>query len=314
MAPWTQPDGMLPRQKWDRVRAAVPIACVDVLPVKRDAAGSVVAVGLIRRTMGDRSVWCHLGGRVLRGESLVDGAQRHVQTTIETSAPGSLATAPFYTAQFMPTPTPGFGFDPTKHAISSCYLLEFASTTTATPIEGSEALEFRWVSSAEVSTLELWPGTELIIDAVPSDRLDTTYSAVHAEYLSHNELMWQAPTLAMTAMAFLLTISLGTSEFWARGLAAVLSMVTAFASVQLLAKHSSMQLANANQLHDLERLMGMRPFHAPPAPASKARGFEAGLFFNGTATAGIYTLLGFGAVSSIALIVAMVQWILSAFA
>ena len=67
MAPWTQPDGMLPRQKWDRVRAAVPIACVDVLPVKRDAAGSVVAVGLIRRTMGDRSVWCHLGGRVLRG-------------------------------------------------------------------------------------------------------------------------------------------------------------------------------------------------------------------------------------------------------
>jgi hypothetical protein len=92
----------------------------------------------------------------------------------------------------------------------------------------------------------------------------TAYEALSARCISHNELMWQTPVLAMTAIAFLLTIALGGEDDWKRALAAGLSATIAAISAQLMAKHSSSQLADSEALSRIETRRNMVPVHARP--------------------------------------------------
>lgn len=90
-----------------------------------------------------------------------------------------------------------------------------------------------------------------------------TYGVVSDREISHNGLMWQTPVLAMTAIAFLMTIALGSNRDWERALAAFLSTTVAAVSVQLMAKHSIGQIADADALWAIERRRHMFEAHAP---------------------------------------------------
>lgn len=254
-----------------------PIACVDLVPVVRDRLGSVVKVGLIRRSSPFGERWCQLGGRVLHGETLVDAAHRHLNQTISTSSAATVERTPFFVNQYLQTPTAGAGLDPRKHAISVCYLVDYGTDVPAIHVQG-EAREFRWFARAQIPTSQLWPGSEIMLAALPAsaDRAegsapatDLAYSALNDRYISHNELMWQTPVLAMTAMAFLMTIALGSGASWSRVLAGLLSAVVATVSVQLMAKHSRNQIEDADALWEIERSEGMPPVHAPPIGAGR---------------------------------------------
>lgn len=254
-------------ESWGWVSRHMPIPCVDVLPVVRSPGGWITHVGLIRRTLQDRVVWCQVGGRLLYEETLQQGADRHLATTLRTEKPLAVASDPYFVNQYFPEGIVGFGKDPRKHAVAVCYLAEAASEA---PIRGTgEALSFSWFEVDHLpADADLWPGTKLMLEALPWHNPDLSYESLNARYLSHNELMWQTPVLAMTAMAFLMTIALGNGEAWARAVASMLSFMTALVSVQLMTKHSYFQIEDADQLWSLEKRLHMLPVHAPPAPPS----------------------------------------------
>jgi ADP-ribose pyrophosphatase YjhB (NUDIX family) len=262
---------LLSDDEWQWASQHLPIACVDILPIRRSSTGRTTHVGLIRRDspMGQR--WCHLGGRVWLGESLADAATRHLQDSITETELSALAPGPYFVNQYFQTPRPGMGLDPRKHAIASCYLAEFPGESH--PIaHGVEALEFQWFAMDNIpSQSELWPGTRIMIDRPEvegswADEL-LAYEALNARYISHNEMMWQTPVLAMTAMAFLLTIALGQGENWMRSLAALLSSMIALISAQLMVKHSASQISDAEDLLRFELRRNMPPIHARPVYA-----------------------------------------------
>jgi ADP-ribose pyrophosphatase YjhB (NUDIX family) len=267
--------GLLSEKDYRSITAQMPIACVDILPVVIDQdTGLVAQVGLIKRVFQNREVWCHLGGRVLLGEHLDHAVLRHVNATIgDLPAAAQLSQESFFTNQFFRQREQGFGFDPSKHAIATCYTLTMPRAAAVTVSEEGEALAFQWFPRERLPTAEnLWPGTAEMVAALPEHNLALVYESLHADYVLHNELMWQTPALAMTAMAFLLTIALSDAPTMARVLAGGLSAFTAVAGAQLFAKHSTNQLAKADQLWDYEKRLQMPQLHRKPEP--EVRGTE----------------------------------------
>ncbi|MDR1264173.1 MAG: NUDIX hydrolase family protein [Propionibacteriaceae bacterium] len=264
--------GLLSEKDYRSITAQTPVACVDILPIMIDHdTGLVAQVGLIKRVFQDREVWCHLGGRVLLDEHLDHAALRHVNATIgDLPESAQLSREPFFTNQFFRRREQGFGFDPSKHAIATCYTLTMPSRAVVTVSEEGEALAFQWFPRECLPAGDLWPGTAEMVAALPEYNLALVYESLHADYVSHNELMWQTPALAMTAMAFLLTIALSDAPTIARVLAGGLSAFTAVAGAQLFAKHSANQLAKADQLWHYEKRLQMPQLHKKSEPEFRA--------------------------------------------
>lgn len=136
---WLKPD------QWEFVQAKVPIACVDVLPVRLDPIDSatVTSIGLIlRETPREGRRWCLIGGRLLRGESLGEAVQRQIRETLGEKVTVGIPShqQPTYVVQYFTDPKPGGCVDPRQHAIGLTYCL---------PLKGDihpqgEALEFAW--------------------------------------------------------------------------------------------------------------------------------------------------------------------------
>lgn len=79
------------------------------------------------------------------------------------------------------------------------------------------------------------------------------YQAVVARRMQWDTLLWQVPTLSLTAQAFLFTIALGTDTTRvSRTIAAVLSIVISCLSVTLMARHRQAELSDAHWLEDHE--------------------------------------------------------------
>ncbi|WP_199424439.1 DUF4916 domain-containing protein [Actinotalea solisilvae] len=270
-APEGAAPAVLPDDQWRWASEHLPIACVDVLPVVRARDGRIVRVGLIERDSPWGRRWCHVGGRVLRGEPLRDGAVRHLEASLVGLAGDAVAAEPYLVREYFPDARPGMGVDPRKHAIASCYLAEAVGTADVAA-HGTEARRFSWFPVDAVPAEEhLWPGTAAMVERAvetsgENDHL-AAYEALAARQVSHNELMWQTPALAMTAMAFLLTIALGDGEHWQRGLASALSAAVALISAQLMSKHSVGAIADAEALLEMETRRGMPRVHARPDPA-----------------------------------------------
>jgi ADP-ribose pyrophosphatase YjhB (NUDIX family) len=219
--------------------------------------------------MGEK--WCHLGGRVFYGETLADAASRHLTESLSFNQRPTIGDTPYFVNQYFPSRQAGMGYDPRKHAIAACFMVDFPPGDN--PISaGTEALAFQWFRRDSLPAEDdIWPGSMLMINhplALGAGRNDlVAYDALNARYVSHNELMWQTPVLAMTAMAFLLTIALGSSQNWMRALGAALSALVAIISAQLMAKHSSSQLADADELLKIELRQDMPPIHGKPTYA-----------------------------------------------
>ncbi|GAA4623745.1 DUF4916 domain-containing protein [Cellulomonas oligotrophica] len=287
---------------WAWASDNLPIVCADVLPVRRDALGRVEFVGLIRRTSPFGPRWCHVGGRVLHGESLEAAAARHVLSTLAGSDSRGLARVPYAVHEYFPEPRSGAGHDPRKHAVAACFTLDVPEDAALEPI--GEATDFCWFTVDRVLDLDdRWPGTEPVIARAvsPAGGADATiaYEALNARQVSRDELMWQSPALAMTAMAFLLTIALGDGQAWQRALAALLSAGVAVVSAQLLARHSLHSIDDAEALLTLELRLGLPLIHArPPANPRPARGLEARLARYRSRRWWLYALVSFAVVSA----------------
>lgn len=277
--PSRDPHGLdLPIPEWQLVKASVPIACADIVVTREDH--DLLQVALIRRLYRDGSMrWCHLGGRVGIDEELRAAAIRHLTSTLtvppqERELLGlSFPRIPVASFEFFRNEELGYsgsGLDPDKHAISWCYHFEWPWSCGPQPAPGGEAQEVQWFEMSRLPG-DLWPGTaELVRRCTTPRHLAETYSVISAQADMHNSLMWQTPVLAMTAQAFLLTIGLGPGVApLARLGAAGLSLVVSILSVQLMLKHSAMQLRDSIALEGIERMRGMMVHHVSPKLRSK---------------------------------------------
>ena len=134
---WLEPDDI------NRVRRQLPIAYVEIVPVRTDELGRISHVGSLLRVGEDGSVVRTLiTGRVLFHETLREAIARNVAKDLGDLAlpvlPQSLQ--PFTVAEFFPTPGLSEYYDPRQHAIALCYVV---------PIPGEckpqdETLDVEW--------------------------------------------------------------------------------------------------------------------------------------------------------------------------
>ena len=147
---WTlsSPDrrGWIAEPEWARVRTLLPIACVDILPLKPAPHGSGwTHVGLILRDLwdvpGDGKKWCLVGGRIRVDETVRDAALRHVRETLgeDVRLRWDPALRPLL-AEYLRAPRRGFGLDPRNHCVTPTYALRLEGT----PVPRGEAADFRW--------------------------------------------------------------------------------------------------------------------------------------------------------------------------
>lgn len=140
---WFDPDRLA------ELRRALPIAYVDVVPVRTDVDGSVTQVGLLLRASGSgRIIRAIVSGRVLVHETLREAIGRHVEKDLGTMAMPRIPVSPvpFTVAEYFPTPGQSPFTDPRQHAISLAYIV---------PVDGEaapqeDALELTWFDVHEL--------------------------------------------------------------------------------------------------------------------------------------------------------------------
>ncbi|MEN2740524.1 DUF4916 domain-containing protein [Microbacterium sp. X-17] len=148
----------LPDELYAEIERSMPIACVDFVPIRQDDP-SGATIGLILRDSPFGRVWCHLGGRILRGETLADALRRHADDTLGVELdlpldPQPLLVYPWYPADVAPADGTPFGEDPRKHAIG----LSFVVTMSGVPAPRNEAYEFRFFAPDALPE-PMWPGS-----------------------------------------------------------------------------------------------------------------------------------------------------------
>ena len=99
------------------------------------------------------------------------------------------------------------------------------------------------------------------------------YAILAARRQSFDSMLWQTPVLSLTAQAFLFTIALGSGNSpAARIVSAKLALLTALASLQLMAKLRFYEIEDSKLLEQFENnhdKEGYLPVHAQtPSPNS----------------------------------------------
>lgn len=149
----------LPDDLYRQIEESMPIACVDFVAV-RTAPDGTPEYGLIRRHSPYGEVWCHLGGRIQRGETMAQALQRHADDTLGVQLDLPIDPQPAYTYQWFPaadapTDDTPYGLDERKHSIGMAFL----ATLVGDPTPRNEALNFAWFTGASIPE-DLWPGCE----------------------------------------------------------------------------------------------------------------------------------------------------------
>lgn len=139
------PPGWLEREDIARARRQVPIAYVEIVPIRVDDLGRVTQVGTLLRVCDDGSIVERtlIAGRVLFHETLREAIARNIAKDLGDLALPMLPQCmqPFTVAEFFPTPGVSEYYDERQHAITLCY---------AVPIAGDckpqdETLDVEWV-------------------------------------------------------------------------------------------------------------------------------------------------------------------------
>jgi ADP-ribose pyrophosphatase YjhB (NUDIX family) len=154
--------GKLPYWRYRLLLGQVPIACVDLMPVRQ--RNGRTQIGLIKRRDERGGVrWAMLGGGVWRGETIAAALDRHVKETLGEEATIELPDGqehPPAVGQYFPQLRPGFGHDPRKHSIAVSYWAALSGETTAM----GEAEDFDWFDLAAIPPdSEFGYGHELIV-------------------------------------------------------------------------------------------------------------------------------------------------------
>lgn len=138
------PPGWLGPADIDRARSQMPIAYVEIVPVRTDDLGRIAQIGSLLRVADDGSIERTLiTGRVLFHETLREAIARNVAKDLGDIAlpvlPQSLQ--PFTVAEFFPTPGMSEYYDPRQHAIALCYVVTIAGDCKPQ----DETLDVEWV-------------------------------------------------------------------------------------------------------------------------------------------------------------------------
>lgn len=147
----------LPVDLYATIERSVPIACVDFVPRRGEE------VGLILRESPFGRVWCHLGGRIQRGETIAAALRRHADDTLAVGLDLPEDPQPAYVHQWFPDEVRphdegAYGRDPRKHAIG----LSFVVDISGDPRPRNEALDFGWFATHDLPR-PLWPGSDELI-------------------------------------------------------------------------------------------------------------------------------------------------------
>ncbi|MDD7930668.1 DUF4916 domain-containing protein [Microbacterium thalli] len=152
---------LLPYEFYRQVEQTMPIACIDFVPVRQVGDGR--QVGLISRESPYGRVWCHLGGRIRRGETIVQGLQRHARETVGVETDVAPNAQPVYVYEWFPSavaPNDGtqFGNDERKHSIGLSYVVRLLGD----PSPQGEALAFEWFETDRLPE-NSWPGSAELV-------------------------------------------------------------------------------------------------------------------------------------------------------
>jgi ADP-ribose pyrophosphatase YjhB (NUDIX family) len=138
----------LTREELDAARERLPILYVDAIPIRVDAHGALLSVGLLLRASGMGSISRSLvSGRVQYHERVRAALLRHLEKDLGPLALPRVPPSPqpFTIAEYFPTPGVTPFHDPRQHAVSLAYVV---------PVEGDcepqqDALELSWFSPDE---------------------------------------------------------------------------------------------------------------------------------------------------------------------
>lgn len=162
--------GRLPRLPYSLVRRLVPIACVDILPIKTE--DDLLKVGLIRRydTSG-RVVRALIGGGIHRTETVGDAAARHLCSTLgpEVRWTDPDWDRPATIGQYLPKARSDGLHDPRKHAVALTYVVVLAGTASPR----GEAIGFDWFTIASPPLDEMGFGQEIVVRRLLEQLSDT---------------------------------------------------------------------------------------------------------------------------------------------
>ena len=152
----------LPEALYAQIEQSIPIVAVDFVPLDAVTA----RIGLILRESPFGRVWCHLGGRVLYGETIEAALRRQAQITLGVDARLDRDPQPDYVYQWFPpavAPIDGtpHGDDPRKHSIGLAFIVELVGE----PQQAGEALDFAYFDVKELPE-PLWPGTRHVVEAL----------------------------------------------------------------------------------------------------------------------------------------------------
>jgi ADP-ribose pyrophosphatase YjhB (NUDIX family) len=149
-------------EEWHLVEGRMPIACVDVLPL-RNAEGSPQEVGLIWRPAPVDQHWCLIGGRILRNESVEEAQQRLLTDSLGPHIRWRSRTneQPIYVAQYFPHKRAGYPRDPRKHAVALTYVVDLDGRIEPS---GEAAGGFRWFASDSLSSVDFGFEQGLVVE------------------------------------------------------------------------------------------------------------------------------------------------------
>ena len=165
----------VPDQLYASIEASIPIVCTDFIMVRRNGSGRIVEVGLIERESPYGRVWCSVGGRIRRGESIRAALLRHQQealTGIELQLPDD--PQPRHVFQFFPEelgvslPHP-IGADARKHSVGLTFVIDVVGDPVV--VDGGEALSVGFFSPDALPDA-VWPGcAELFATLLASESI-----------------------------------------------------------------------------------------------------------------------------------------------
>lgn len=232
-----------------------PLVSIDL--IVRNPNGQVL-LGF-RKNEPARNCWFVPGGRICKDES-IDAAFRRISGD-ELGHACAIEDAYFlgvfqhlYQTNF--AEEAGFG----THYVVLAYELTYSCLQSALPTEQHD--RYQWLDvegllrTSEVHEFVkayFQPGGPISTRYDESSKA-TQYEIVAASRDMFSQMLWQTPVLSLTAQAFLFTIAL-SSDFSRRSqvVAASLALITALASIQLLAKHRFNEVEDMRWLESFER-------------------------------------------------------------
>lgn len=101
------------------------------------------------------------------------------------------------------------------------------------------------------------------------------YQIVAARRQTYDTMLWQTPVLSLTAQAFLFTVALSAQNTpAARLISAMLALIAALASLQLLAKHRFNEVNDSKLLEAFEGANSAQGYEVIHVPTSSPKWYQ----------------------------------------